>query len=53
MINKHRRPEICVKDYLPQPNYNNTSKIHSFILSMSDNDFKEALLIGILPASEA
>ena len=53
MINKHRRPEICVKDYLPQPNYNNTSKIHSFILSMSDNDFKEALLIGMLLVSEA
>ena len=53
MINKHRRPEICVKDYLPQPNYNNTSNIYSQILSMSDNDFKEALFIGMLLVSEA
>ena len=53
MINKHRQPEICVKDYLPQPNYNNTSNIYSQILSMSDNDFKEALFIGMLLVSEA
>lgn len=41
------------KNYLPQPNYNNISNIYSQILSMSDNDFKEALFIRMLPASEA